>query len=213
MRFLLSLLFFANTLAFSNEQCDTMKYQIIYINGPSSSGKTTLAQALQQALEQPFLHIGIDRVIGMMPAKINDWEGNSVPLGFSWKEAIDETGQAVYEIQAGPFAKRMDATFKELVLTMARMNHYILIDDVAFGHEDVSKWEAALKDYKVLWIGIHTPLALLEEREKQRGNRRLGSARGQYFKVHKGVKYDLEFDTSKTPMEAIVQQIEKKLCS
>ncbi|MBA3604063.1 MAG: hypothetical protein H0W50_10610 [Parachlamydiaceae bacterium] len=28
--------------------------QIIYINGPSSSGKTTLAKALQQKFDQPF---------------------------------------------------------------------------------------------------------------------------------------------------------------
>ena len=34
--------------------------QIIYLNGPSSSGKTTLAKALQHAFEEPFLHIGID---------------------------------------------------------------------------------------------------------------------------------------------------------
>lgn len=66
--------------------------QIIYINGPSSSGKTTLAQALQQELEVPFLHISIDRIIGMMPNKLNNWEGGPAPLGFSWKPAFDETG-------------------------------------------------------------------------------------------------------------------------
>lgn len=49
--------------------CNRMIAQIIYINGPSSSGKTTLAKALQQVFDQPFLHIGIDRVIGMMPVK------------------------------------------------------------------------------------------------------------------------------------------------
>lgn len=65
----------ANTI--KNTPCATMntKYKIIYINGPSSSGKTTLAQLLQQELDPPFLHIGIDRVIGMMPDKLNDWEG------------------------------------------------------------------------------------------------------------------------------------------
>ncbi len=66
--------------------------QIIYINGPSSSGKTTLAQALQQEFDVPFLHIGIDRVIGMMPNKLNNWEGGPAPLGFSWKSSVDETG-------------------------------------------------------------------------------------------------------------------------
>lgn len=55
------------------QACDYMRdsIQIIYINGPSSSGKTTLAKSLQQEFDQPFLHIGIDRVIGMMPEKIN----------------------------------------------------------------------------------------------------------------------------------------------
>lgn len=72
--------------------CNQMIAQIIYINGPSSSGKTTLAKALQHEFDQPFLHIGIDRVIGMMPEKLNNWEGGPAPLGFSWKESVDETG-------------------------------------------------------------------------------------------------------------------------
>jgi chloramphenicol 3-O phosphotransferase len=186
-------------------------YQIIYINGPSSSGKTTLAQILQQDLDQPFLHIGIDRVIGMMPAKLNNWEGGPAPLGFSWKNVTDASGHSVHEIQLGPFAKKISLTLKEIVLTMAKMNHHIIIDDVALGEHDVDKWRAVLSDYKVLWVGIHSPLSLLEEREKQRGNRIVGSARAQYYQVHKDVIYDLEFDTSKDPLEKIVQVIKDKL--
>ncbi|KIC73132.1 phosphotransferase-like protein [Candidatus Protochlamydia amoebophila] len=84
-------------------------FQIIYINGPSSSGKTTLAQALQEALYQPFLHIGIDRVIGMMPNKLNNWKGGEAFQGFSWKSFIDETNHPVYEIQMGPFAQKIES--------------------------------------------------------------------------------------------------------
>lgn len=188
------------------------KYQIIYLNGPSSSGKTTLAHLLQQELDPPFLHIGIDRVIGMMPDKLNDWEGGPAPLGFSWKNSIDETGHPVHEIQLGPFAEKMSDTLKEIVQTMARLDHYIIIDDVAFGKQDVDNWKSALKDYNVLWIGIHTPLAVLEEREKQRGDRMIGSARAQYYQVHKKVVYDLEFDTNKDSSEKIVLAIKEKLC-
>jgi chloramphenicol 3-O phosphotransferase len=50
-------------------------FNIIYLNGPSSSGKTTLAKALQQAFEEPFLHVSVDKIIGWMPEKINDWTG------------------------------------------------------------------------------------------------------------------------------------------
>ncbi|WP_079979222.1 phosphotransferase-like protein [Candidatus Protochlamydia sp. R18] len=84
-------------------------FQIIYINGTSSSGKTTLVQALQEALYQPFLHIGIDRVIGMMPNKLNNWEGGKAPQGFSWKSSIDETSHPVYDIQMGPFAQKIES--------------------------------------------------------------------------------------------------------
>ncbi len=195
------------------QACDPMKksIQIIYINGPSSSGKTTLAQALQQEFDVPFLHIGIDRVIGMMPNKLINWEGGPAPLGFSWKSAVDETGTPVHEIQAGPFGKKMVETLKEIVLTMVRMGHHVIVDDVSFGKCEVDEWREALKDCKVLWVGIKAPLNILEAREKVRGNRMHGSARAQYFKVHKDVVYDIEFDTSKDSLTTIVQSIKEHL--
>ncbi|MFI5343041.1 MAG: chloramphenicol phosphotransferase CPT family protein [Chlamydiales bacterium] len=187
--------------------------QIIYINGPSSSGKTTLAQALQQEFDVPFLHIGIDRVIGMMPYKLNNWEGGPAPLGFSWKPSVDETGIPVHEIQTGPFGKKVVETLKEIVLTMVRMGHHVIVDDVSFGKCEVDEWREALKDCQVLWVGIKASLNILEAREKERDNRMHGSARAQYFKVHKDVVYDLEFDTSREPLETIVNTIRKRYVS
>lgn len=186
------------------------KLQIIYINGPSSSGKTTLVKALQQEFDMPFLHIGIDRVIAMMPEKLNNWEGGPAPLGFSWKPSIDETGTVVHEIQAGPFARKMNCTLKELVLTLARMGHRVIVDDVSLGKGEVDEWREALRDFNVLWVGIKAPLNVLEEREKERGNRMHGSARAQHLKVHRDVAYDLEFDTSKDSLETIVKTIKEQ---
>ena len=187
------------------------KFQIIYINGPSSSGKSTLARALQQALDTPFLHIGIDRIIGMMPEKLNNWEGGYAPQGFSWKQSVDEAGHRIHEIQMGPFAKKISQALKEIVVTLVKMQHYVIIDDVAFGASDVDSWRKILQEYKVLWIGIKAPLPHLEEREKQRSNRIGGSARAQFFPVHNGVSYDLEFDTAKDPLETIVKAITTKI--
>jgi chloramphenicol 3-O phosphotransferase len=146
----------------------------------------------------------------MMPNKLNNWEGGPAPLGFSWKPAIDETGSPVHEIQVGPFGLKMVEMLKEIVLTMARMGHHVIVDDVSFGKCDVDEWRKALKDYKVLWVGIKAPLSVLEAREKERVNRMHGSARAQYFKVHKDVVYDLEFDTSKDSLETIVKTIKAR---
>jgi chloramphenicol 3-O phosphotransferase len=189
--------------------CNRMIAQIIYINGPSSSGKTTLAKALQQEFDQPFLHIGIDRVIGMMPEKLNNWEGGPAPLGFSWKESVDETGHLIHEIQTGPFARKMVHTLMEIVLTMAKLGHYVIIDDVSFGRDQVDLWKEVLKDYKVLWIGITAPLSVLEARERERSNRIDGSARAQYSQVHKDVVYNLEFDTSKDSLKTMIARIKE----
>ncbi|WP_320412614.1 phosphotransferase-like protein [Candidatus Protochlamydia amoebophila] len=73
------------------------------MNRPSSFGKSTLARALQEALYQPFLYIGINRVIGVMPNKLNNWEGDKASQRVSWKSSIDETSHPVNEIQMGTF--------------------------------------------------------------------------------------------------------------
>jgi GrpB-like predicted nucleotidyltransferase (UPF0157 family)/GNAT superfamily N-acetyltransferase len=61
----------------------------------------------------------------------------------------------------------MAQTLVEIVLTMARMGHYIIIDDVAFGKCQVDIWKDALKDYKVIWIGLKAPLDILETKRKR----------------------------------------------
>lgn len=188
-----------------------MKTQIIYLNGASSSGKTTIAKALQEHLKEPFMLIGIDKIIGMMPERVNDWFGNSEPEGFSWKMNTDHTGKTTQELYIGPFGKKVTLTFVEIVLTMAKLGHHLIIDDVAFGKNQVDRWRKALKEYKVLYVGISAPVESLEEREQKRGNRIQGSARAQSSKVHVGVQYDLELDTSCLSVEDCVRIIQEKL--
>nr|AIA18194.1 Chloramphenicol phosphotransferase-like protein [uncultured bacterium] len=188
-----------------------MNIQIIYLNGPTSSGKSTLAKALQEALDSPFLHIGIDKIIGMMPDKVNNWVGCSAPLGFSWKESKDNDGNLIQELQMGPFAKQISDTYREVVALLVKLGHYVIIDDVSFGSEEMARWRKLLQNYRVLYVGVKSPLDVLELREKQRGNRMIGSAREQYHKVHLGNEYDVEVDTSKSPVKECVDLILKRL--
>lgn len=168
--------------------------QIIYLNGPSSSGKTTLAKALQHAFEEPFLHVGVDKIIGWMPEKVNDWTGGNAP-GYSWKKSEDALGHPIQELQIGPYAEKIGKTFQEVVLALAKMGHRVIIDDVSFGKAQLDEWKKTLKNFQVLWVGVNAPLPVLEQREKERGNRILGAARGQFHNVHVDATYDLEIDT------------------
>lgn len=46
-----------------------MRGNIIFLHGPSSAGKSTIAKALQKAFDVPFLHLSIDhfRDAGVLP--------------------------------------------------------------------------------------------------------------------------------------------------
>ena len=45
---------------------------IIFINGTSSSGKTSLLKLLQKKLPEPYLDMGIDKFIWMLPSRYLD---------------------------------------------------------------------------------------------------------------------------------------------
>ena len=94
---------------------------------------------------------------------------------------------------------------------LASQHYNLIIDDVAFGAIEVEEWKKVLEGYKVLYVGVSTPLEVLEERERARGDRFLGSARAQYFKVHENVSYDLEIDSHIETLENNVSKVLKAL--
>lgn len=44
--------------------------------------------------------------------------------------------------------------------------------------------------------GVHCPLAIAEQRERDRGDRSVGTVRGQHARVHTFRQYDVDVDTS-----------------
>jgi chloramphenicol 3-O-phosphotransferase len=102
-----------------------MSSTIIFLNGTSSSGKTRILKALQDELPEPFLDMGIDRFIFMMPNRYLNrphWEdvlGKAVQAGTSgmilfsgMHHAIATAAQQIMErLKAPPQA------FRQLLLT------------------------------------------------------------------------------------------------
>jgi chloramphenicol 3-O phosphotransferase len=179
--------------------------QIIYLNGTSSVGKSTIAKALQEELiHEPYLVVSLDQVITMMPQKMN-WQGKASELGFSWRETKDLQGNVSKVFVIGPYAKKIVGTLPMLVSFWASQGFYIIVDDVALSSYDV--WRNALKGYNVLWVGLTAPLAILEKREYERGDRQIGQAKATIMKVHEGFKYDLFLDTHVLSTEEVVEKI------
>jgi len=186
---------------------------VIYLNGPSSAGKSTLTKALQAAAQHQWLHIGIDKMIGMMPDKVNDWsegvsrgDASRKMEGFCWDARVDAEGRMLHYIVCGPFARQLIDSLRAVVITLLECGHRVIIDDVS-EQESSQAWRHALRDYEVVYVGLTAPVEEIEAREQARGDRAVGSGRVQHGTVHQGVNYDLFFDTTVTPTDEIVRQI------
>ncbi len=85
---------------------------------------------------------------------------------------------------------------------MARAGANVIIDDVFLGGPASQEpWRKALAGLDVLWVGVRCESEVAEAREIARGDRPKGMAAAQAEKVHEGVSYDVEVDT--THMESL----------
>ena len=177
---------------------------IIFMNGPSSSGKTSISKAIQTLSDFPWLRIGIDTLIDMMPKEYFG-EGIKAALGFSVCSKIDYDGVPKTTIHKGPYGDMIARTIPQMVKLLADLGHHVIVDEVLLGE---NYYENILKDIPTYYIGVTCNLDVLEKREKARGNRCLGMARTQSDIVHNAIKtYDLMVDTSAESPESIAKKI------
>ena len=163
--------------------------RIIFLNGTSSSGKSTLARALQTRLPEPHMHVAIDAFFSMYPERI--WNATR-------QEDQDAFLRLVPTVVAG--VQRAAAALAEAG------NHVILdhvLEDPAWLRECIERWDGL----DVLFVGVRCPLPELERREAARGDRAPGLAAYQFDRVHAHGLYDVEVDTSVLDVDACVATI------
>lgn len=155
---------------------------VIFLNGTTSSGKSTLLAELQRRLEAPFLEAGIDKFIFMLPKRYLDR-----PL---WDEVL---GHAAY---AGPLGHTLFSGMHHAIAALSRAGNHILADHVFVEPAWLHECAGLFADLPAYLVGVHCPLAVIEQREAARGDRTLGQARKQFPKTHVHGIYDIEVDTS-----------------
>jgi chloramphenicol 3-O phosphotransferase len=147
---------------------------IIFLNGASSSGKTSIAKALQAMLDEPCIHLCIDDYLGAFQGDL--WQRQEI-VRPRWRNIIQG--------------------FHAAGAAIARAGNLVIIDDVL---EEEPPWLENLVELfdgiEVIFVGVHCPLDELERREGRRKDRRAGMARLQYEQVHAQALYDIEVDTT-----------------
>ncbi|MBD1556388.1 AAA family ATPase [Vibrio sp. S9_S30] len=175
---------------------------VILLNGPSSSGKSSIAKALQDMLDVPYLLIGIDTFISLMPDKTNKLGDIPEPAeGFYW-ETQHTSGESMYRVRKGRYGEQVNDAYRTTVKHLADSGLKVIVDEIADGNQEVEIWRALLEKHRCFYVGIKCSEAVLDQREWARGDRKVGSAREQMQRVHRGVNYDLVIDTtSASPQE------------
>jgi chloramphenicol 3-O phosphotransferase len=163
--------------------------QIIFLHGASSSGKSTIARALQDRIERPFWRISIDhlRDAGVLPMhRFRSGE-------FRWSEARS----AFFD------------GFHHSLKAYADAGNDLILEHIL----DTEGWLEALADlfagHDIFFVGVHCPLELLIEREAARGDRPVGSARQDFETIHVDKVYDIELDAT----DGTESNVEKLLAS
>ncbi|MGI0116053.1 chloramphenicol phosphotransferase CPT family protein [Zooshikella sp. RANM57] len=180
---------------------------VLFLNGTSCSGKSSIATELQAILPDYYLHIGIDHFIAMMPSKSNDLEGNSEKEGFYWKEISLPDNTSGYQIQSGSYAIKVNNAYRKTVANLVNSGLRLIVDDVTNGEAEMKIWRSILAQYKVAYIAVHCDLDILENRERNRKNRKQNTAKEQFYRVHQGINYDFSVDTTKNSTKTCAKAI------
>ena len=190
--------------------------KIIFLNGSSSAGKTTLAIMLQQMLDEPYQHIALDQFRDGMPGKyrgLNSPEGSPGHLGLNVVPTQRE-GEVVTEIRFGEMGEKVLRGMRRAVAAFVREGNNVIVDDLLFKPEYLEDYAEAFAGLDAWLIGIRCSLEVVNEREAQRLGRFPGTATSHFHEVHAhGAEYDLEVDTTEASPRRCAELIIERLAS
>jgi chloramphenicol 3-O phosphotransferase len=175
-----------------------MPGRVVLLHGTSSSGKTTVARAVQRLSVEAWVRLGIDAFWNAIDERWME-HGPRASEGFLWTE--DAT------VVAGPVGQRLAAGMRAALAACARAGNDLLVDDVFIDPSWLDGWRSELTGIELLLVGIVAPVHVLEDRESARGNRIPGEARAQVDVIHDGIEYDLVVDTSRQSPEECARAI------
>ncbi len=187
---------------------------LIFLNGTSSAGKTTLSYALQELLPYPCQHVALDQFRDGLPAR---YRGLNAPPGTTGSRGLNvvptelPTGQAVTEVQFGEDGTRLLHGMRRAIATLADTGINVIIDDILLSPDFLVDYLEVMKRLKIYFVGVRCPLDVIEAREAQRLGRFPGTAESHFESCHEHGIYDVEVDTSQLTPLACAEKIRQRM--
>lgn len=173
--------------------------KIIFLNGCSSSGKTSIAKAIQYIASTPWLHLGVDSFINMLPRRFIEF-GDKAKEGYYTFTSGENSRGSTIKVATAPLG---EIFFQEvaprIVNNFADFENNIIVDEVLFNDEQLENYATILSSHTVYFIKVICELKTMQEREIIRGNRIIGLANHQFDYLEKSsFEYDTIIDTTNT---------------
>lgn len=171
--------------------------KIIFLNGCGSSGKTSIARAIQHESPELWLSFGVDTFIDMIPF------GRQEPY-LKFVPGQNERGPTCYA-ESGPEGVKLFSVLPKFAEMLATCGNNLIIDEVLFDEGALKAYVQQLKAHTVYYIGVFCDLEVMQEREVLRRDRCAGLSNDQIDRVNQGVlnSYDFKVDTTAiSPFEA-----------
>ncbi len=171
---------------------------LIFLNGCSSAGKTSIAHSIQHLSDTPWLRLGLDIFIDMVPDKFIGFGEQAKNGYFSFTPRKNERGSLI-QIENGPLGEKFFDSAPAIAQLLADQGNNLIIDEVLFGNEILKSYVYHLNSHTVYFVGVFCDLKSLQEREILRRDRAIGLANDQIDRVHDGIReYDLKVDSTHT---------------
>ncbi len=201
---------------------------VILVNGPSSAGKSTLCRALQSRIPHPYLCVGFDDFIGFSAPRYYRGAGHveGAPDSDDSPLAGDFTPQGVRMIDTssaeeaprvvasfGPVFRRLLDSMAPTVRALVDGGNSVIFDHVLHDNRSYESCLKAFDGLTVFRVDVHCPLVVLEARERARGDRVIGRARGLVDVVHTFCSYECEVETGANDARACADKVVAALTS
>jgi chloramphenicol 3-O phosphotransferase len=169
---------------------------IIFLNGTSSSGKTSIAVELKNQGEIPFHHLSVDQFF----QNYDHFIDTTYP---DMKPTRELEANVMSDILFDPIGSLYYATIK----LFSEMGLNVIVDTVISNDKWFNGFYDLLLDYPILFVGVHCSKEELTRREQSRGDRAIGLAHSQFDYIYSYDEYDLEVNTEELSSAACAEKI------
>ena len=159
----------------------------VFLHGPSSSGKSALARAIQLGLPEPWLVLDADTALSRYP--------------FDHPSFQPEDN------------RRWARAYLVMVRSLIDGGYGVIAEQILWTDGHVEDCREVLGNLPLLFVRVCADLEVAEAREASRPDRAEGTARHQYENVCLDLAYDLTVDTSRSSPEEAALPVVGRLTS